>query len=129
VKSAYCCFTKNLFEERPFVPFGFEWSLLEFKIQSFLNISTFLDKEERPHARNAFNAGYPFFLLPHLVTQESKVIEHAGRHRATVLLDNKFTHMPVLFYWSGEKPLYLKAQDGAKDPNYSIPFPPHFLTP
>ena len=124
-KCATACFAKGIFEEAPVGYSGFEWSLFEFNIQDFLSLSRFLAKEERPHARNAFNAGLPFFLLPHLVIQDGRVTEHAGRHRATVLLDNGYTTMPVRIFSVKNKdfPDYIKAQENAKDPDFTIPLP------
>ncbi|MBO00712.1 MAG: hypothetical protein CL438_08640 [Acidimicrobiaceae bacterium] len=124
-KSAYLCFTKGSFEDTLAGHSNFEWSLFDFNIQDFLSLSRFLAKEERPHARNAFNAGLPFFLLPHLVIQDGRVTEHAGRHRATVLLDNGYTTMPVRIFSVKNKdfPDYIKAQENAKDPDFTIPLP------
>jgi hypothetical protein len=124
-KCACSCFEGGSFTKYSFPPSGFKPELFLISPKDFLGLATFLAKEERTTARVIFNRGVPFFNLPHLTLQDGRVTEHAGRHRATVLLDNGYTTMPVRIYSVKDKdfPDYIKAQETAKDPDFTIPLP------
>tara|TARA_R100001079_G_scaffold25275_1_gene12628 strand:+ start:160 stop:522 length:363 start_codon:yes stop_codon:yes gene_type:complete len=111
-------------------------NLFLFQPNDFIRLASFLEGEPNYAARRMFNQGVPFCSLPffelnRISSEFYRVCKHDGRHRAMVLRDNGYEIMPVRLQVneSLDLSLRIKAQEDAKDPNYSIPFPPHFLTP
>ena len=77
-----------------------------------------------------FNQGVPFCSLPffelHKISSEFyRVCKHDGRHRAIVLRDNGYETMPVRLCFNQplDLSLRIKAQEDAKDPDFTIPLP------
>tara|TARA_A100001201_G_C4092519_1_gene202590 strand:- start:92 stop:454 length:363 start_codon:yes stop_codon:yes gene_type:complete len=110
--------------------------LFLFSPHDFISLSSFLKRATNCEARRVFNQGIPFLSLPYLRLEKIssefyRVCKHNGRHRAMILRDNDYEIMPVRLQVneSLDLSLRIKAQEDAKDPDYSIPFPPQFLTP
>ncbi len=124
-KCACHCFEKDSFTAYAFPPSGFKPDLFLISPKDFLGLAPFLAEEQRSISRDVFNRGIPFCDLPPLTLQDDRVIDHGGRHRATVLLDNDYTTMPVRIFSVKNKdfPDYIKAQENAKDPDFTIPLP------
>ena len=102
-------------------------SLFSFSPNDFLRLASFLKGEPNHSARRVFNQGVPFCGLPffrlHKVSSEFyRVCHHDGRHRAMVLRDNGYETMPVRLQVNEplDLSLRIKAQEDAKDPDYSI---------
>ena len=99
-------------------------------VDDFLRLASYLEKEEKCSARCALNKGVPFGTLPFLRLEKIcsefyMVNKHNGRHRAMVLRDNGYETIPVRLCVNQplDLSLRIKAQEDAKDPDFTIPLP------
>ena len=105
-------------------------SLFSFSPNDFLRLASFLNREPNDAARRIFNQGVPFCSLPffelnRISSEFYRVCKHDGRHRAMVLRDNGYETMPVRLQVNEplDLSLRIKAQEDAKDPDFTIPLP------
>lgn len=123
--------------------------VVEMDIDDFLNLSDYTNsetdsnsREKMANARKRVADGTKFTTLPYMsidgYSGTLKVTGHEGRHRAKALKEVGYKTMPVLLHsnirWSEQNdpekfdyeegwPTRIEAQEGAINPNFSIPFP------
>lgn len=123
--------------------------VVEMDIDDFLNLSDYTNsetdsnsREKMANARKRVADGTKFTTLPYMSIKgysgTLKVTGHEGRHRAKALKEVGYKTMPVLLdsniRWSEQNdpekfdyqedwPTRIEAQEGAINPNFSIPFP------
>jgi hypothetical protein len=114
--------------------------LIEMKVDDFLALAEEGEVASKlKNARALVAEGKKFNSLPYLnVDKNGKVEGHEGRHRAKALKEAGYDTMPVVLWsdtirWSEQNdpdsidyrkfPDRLKAQNGATDESFSIPFP------
>jgi len=105
-------------------------NLFLFPPNDFLRLASFLNREPNYVARRMFNqrvpfCSLPFFELNKISPEFYRVCRHDGRHRAMVLRDNGYETMPVRLQVNEplDLSLRIKAQENAKDPDFTIPLP------
>lgn len=120
--------------------------IVEMRIEDFLSLADdytnedALNREKKATAERLLREGKPYNTLPYLTAErDGKVSGHEGRHRAQALKDAGYTTIPVViksanirwdqqdspdrFDYVENWPEKMKAQDGARNPHFSIPFP------
>ena len=133
-KCSCSCFERSAFEKHHLLWGSSRSKLFLFPLRDFLLLATHLPQELCSAARNLYAGGIRFCFLPYLevgeVTPELySVAKHQGRHRATVLRENGYETMPVRVILPKETPdeapwpKTIKAQEDAKDPDFTIPLP------
>jgi hypothetical protein len=120
--------------------------IIEMRIEDFLNLADdytnddAFNREKKATAERLLREGKPYNTLPYLIVErDGQVSGHEGRHRAQALKDAGYTTIPVVIKsanirWDQQNsperfdyvenwPEKMKAQEGARNPRFSIPFP------
>lgn len=120
--------------------------IVEMRIDDFLNLANDytdndeLNREKKERAERLLREGKPYNTLPYLIIErDGQVSGHEGRHRAKALKDAGYTTIPVViksanirwdqqdstdrFDYVENWPEKMKAQENARNPRFSIPFP------
>jgi hypothetical protein len=120
--------------------------IIEMRIEDFLNLADdytnddSFNRKKKETAERLLREGVPYSTLPFLIVErDGQVSGHEGRHRAQALKDAGYTTIPVViksanirwdqqdspdrFDYVENWPERMKAQEDARNPRFSIPFP------
>jgi hypothetical protein len=120
--------------------------IIEMRIEDFLNLADdytnddSFNRKKKETAERLLREGVPYSTLPFLIVErDGQVGGHEGRHRAQALKDAGYTTIPVViksanirwdqqdspdrFDYVENWPERMKAQEDARNPRFSIPFP------
>jgi hypothetical protein len=105
--------------------------------RDFLKLSSSFNEAPYPYGRKVivrklWAEKRLFFSLPFLIISRDQVVQHDGRHRATVLLEAGYDLMPVT--WKIRRPdrhtiipLAIKPQITCQDKDFRYPPPPELI--
>ena len=149
LRSAAGMFDQDELKKRAVTGYKSREKVVEMDIDDFLNLADYTNsvtdsnsREKMANARERVANGTKFTTLPYMSIQgysgTLKVTGHEGRHRAKALKEVGYKTIPVLLHsdirWSEQNdpekfdyekdwPKRIEAQEGAINPNFSIPFP------
>jgi hypothetical protein len=124
----------NAFSEKAYqdVEEGFKSrkKIVSMPIKDFLKLAKPIETDyRRPEAQDSFDKGIKWDSIPELRTEKGgKVRTHEGRHRAEVLLNAGYTHMPVaindaMIRWDEANPASIPTELTSEVGNDKVPMP------